>query len=273
MPEIDGDRPTGPRDLADWLLARGRHWVTSSEVAGLLSVPVAHVAPLLARWIRKGLLFSPTKGAYVPIPPQYRAWGTVPGLEFIDAMMRHLKHEYYVCLLSAAEIHGFAHQRPQKFQVMTNARLRDRSFGRVHVSFVYSSAISSRSIAVRNTPTGVVRVSSLENTILDLVSMPLRSGGLSNVATILSEIVDEERVDAKSLGDATTGYPASVVARAGWLVELAAEHVESVVDVDGLRSLVAARVSPTLLDSAGPRTGALDERWNIIVNTTVEIDT
>ena len=176
-------------------------------------------------------------------------------------------------LIVGGEIHGFAHQRPQTFQVMTNARLRDRSFGRVHVSFVYSSAISSRSIIVRNTPTGVVRVSSLENTILDLVSMPLRSGGLSNVASILSEIVDEERVDAKSLGDATTGYPASVVARAGWLVELAAEHVERAVDVDGLRSLVAARVSPTLLDSAGPRTGALDERWNIIVNTTVEIDT
>lgn len=196
----------------------------------------------------------------------------MPGLEFIDAMMRHLEHDYYVCLLSAAEVHGFAHQRPQTFQVMTNARLRDRSFGRVHVSFVYSSAISSCSVVVQNTPTGVVRVSSLECTILDLVSMPLRSGGLSNVATILSEIVDEDRVDTKLLRDAAIGYPASVVARAGWLVELAAEHVERVVDVDGLRPLVAARVSPTLLLSAGPHSGVLNERWNVIVNTTVEID-
>ncbi len=266
------DGPGGPRDLADWLLARGRHWVTASEVAVLLGVPLTHVAPLLARWISKGLLFSPTKGAYVPIPPHYRDWGAVPGSEFIDAMMRHLGHEYYVCLLSAAEVHGFAHQRPQVFQVMTAARLRDRSFGRVKLSFVYSAVVLSRPTVLRNTPTGVLRVSSLECTILDLVAMPLRSGGLSNIGTIVGEMLDEKRIDSKLLFDAATGYPASVVARTGWMIEFAAGHVDKQFDVEMLRRLASARVTPTLLDSQGPRTGELNNRWNLIVNSSVEVD-
>jgi predicted transcriptional regulator of viral defense system len=266
------DRPEGPRDLADWLLARGRHWVTAPEVAVLLEVPLAHVAPTLARWVSKGLLFSPTKGAYVPIPPHYRDWGAVPGSEFIDAMMRHLGHEYYVCLLSAAEVHGFAHQRPQVFQVMTAARLRDRSFGRVQLSFVYSAAVALRPTVTRNTPTGVLRVSSLECTILDLVSVPLRSGGLSNIGTILCEVLGEERLDPKLLCDAATGYPASVVARTGWMIEFAAGEVGEMIDVESLRSQASARVKPTLLDSQGLRTGELDNRWNLIVNSHIEVD-
>jgi predicted transcriptional regulator of viral defense system len=117
-------------------------------------------------------------------------------------MMAHLVHSYYVCVLSATEVHGFAHQRPQLFQVMSAARLRDRSFGRMHVSFVYSASAASRPVVVRNTPTGVLRVSSLECTILDLVSMPLRSGGLSNIGTVIIEVLDEQRLNVKLLCDA-----------------------------------------------------------------------
>ena len=84
---------------------------------------------------------------------------------------------------------GFAHQRPQVFQVLTSARLRDRSLGRVHVSFVSSVSVGERDTVVRNTPTGMMRVSSIETTVMDLVWMPIRSGGLSNVATVISEVL------------------------------------------------------------------------------------
>jgi len=69
------DAPNSPSELADWLLAQGRHWVTSKDVAALLRIPQVHVSPTLSRWRQKGLLFSPTKGVYVPIPPEYRSWG------------------------------------------------------------------------------------------------------------------------------------------------------------------------------------------------------
>lgn len=51
-----------PRDLSDWLLSRGRHTVTTAEAAALLDIPLAHVAPILARYRQRGHLFSPTKG-------------------------------------------------------------------------------------------------------------------------------------------------------------------------------------------------------------------
>lgn len=266
------DRPEGPRDLADWLLARGRHWATSEEVATLLAMPLTHVSPSLARWIKKGFLFSPTKGVYVPIPPEYRSWGAVPASHFIDPLMRHLDHDYYVCLLTAAEAHGFAHQRPQQFQVMTSARLRDRSFGRVQVSFVTSSGAGSRPTISKNTPTGTMRVSTPEATALDLVSRPLDSGGLSNVATILAEMIQDGALDLDKLADVAAAYPVAVAVRTGWLLEFVANEAGSTVDVDALHRVAGKRGTPAPLEAYGPRRGPIDERWNVIINGPVEPD-
>lgn len=62
------DRPAAPKDLADWLLARGQHWVTTAEVANLFDMPINQVWAVAARLVKKNQLFSPTRGAYVPIP-------------------------------------------------------------------------------------------------------------------------------------------------------------------------------------------------------------
>jgi len=174
-----------PRGLADWLLSRGRHWVTTTEAAELLGTPERHVAPSLARSRRSGCLFSPTKGLYVaiPPPPEFRPWGAVPAAHSVDPMMRRLGHDYYVCLLSAAEIHGFSHQRPQVFQVMTPARLRSRAFGRVRIEFITSVHTSDHPTDVVNTPTGTMCVPTLEATVLDLVSFPNASGLRSSPST------------------------------------------------------------------------------------------
>src|SRR5680860_184380 len=201
MTDENGADALDPRDLVDWLLARGRQWVTTAETAKLLSIPAAHVAPTLAETKRRGFLFSPTKGLYVAIPPQFRSWEAVPASHFIDAMMRHLGHAYYVCLLSAAEIHGFAHQRPQAFQVMTPARLRDREFGRVRIEFITSRHTADRAIVSMNTPTGTMRVSTPEVTLLDLVAFPTESGAVYNVATIIGEMLAERAIDIARLAD------------------------------------------------------------------------
>lgn len=255
-----------PRALADWLLSRGRQSVTTAEAAELLGVPASHVAPALARYRQRGHLFSPTKGLYVAIPPEFRSWGAVPASHFIDALMRHLGHDYYVCLLSAAEVHGFAHQRPQVFQVMCPARLRDRAFGRVRLHFVSSVHTSSRSVQAVNTPTGTMQVSTVETTVLDLVSFPNLSGALFNVATIIGDMLQESAIDTVRLAKAAAGYPAATVQRTGWLLDYMAERVEVDIETDPLLSLASARTTPTLLDSGGSHRGELDQRWNVIVN-------
>jgi len=211
------------------------------------------------------LLFSPTKGLYVAIPPEFRSWGAVPAAHFVDPMMRHLGHDYYVCLLSAAEIHGFSHQRPQVFQVMTPARLRPRTFGRVRIEFVTSVHTSNRPTDVVNTPTGTMRVSTPEVTVLDLVSFPNRSGALFNVATIIGDMLVEGALDVGRLAEVASDYPASIVQRTGWLLDYMARQVDVEVDTDPLIPGASTRTTPTPLDPGRGRSGNLDRRWNVVV--------
>lgn len=254
-----------PRNLADWLLARGRHWVTTEEAAELLAIPEDHVAPSLAETRRRGFLFSPTKGLYVPISPKFRSWRALPASHFIDAMMRHLGHDYYVGLLSAAEVYGFAHQRPQVFQVMTNARLRGREFGRVRIEFITTQQTPQRAVRQVNTETGTMRVSTPEVTLLDLVSFPNESGALFNIATIIGAMLSEGAIDTTLLACAASGYPTSVVQRVGWLIDYMAERLEVEVDTNPLLPLAASRSTPTPLDPFYGRLGVRDARWNVLV--------
>ena len=59
------------------------------------------------------------RGFYVIIPVHYVLRGSVPATYYIDQLMTYLSKPYYVCMLSAAELLGVAHQRPQQFSVMT----------------------------------------------------------------------------------------------------------------------------------------------------------
>ena len=65
----------------------------------------------------------------MPVAPQYRTWGAPPPAELVDTLMAHLDREYYVGWLSASELLGAAHQRPQVFQVAVDASIAARRIG------------------------------------------------------------------------------------------------------------------------------------------------
>jgi hypothetical protein len=56
------------------------------------------------RMIAKGRVRSVWRGFYVIVTDEYSLGGGVPPIEYIDQLMRHLGHDYYVGLLSAASI-------------------------------------------------------------------------------------------------------------------------------------------------------------------------
>ena len=265
-------RSTVPRDLPDWLISHGRHWITTDGIAEILAIPVEQVPPIVARLRRAGRMFSPTRGGYVPIPAEYRSWRAVPASHFIDPMMRYLDHQYYVGFLSAAEVHGAAHQRPQVFQVITDARLNDRSFDRVRIEFTTAANTAKRSTTTVNTPTGTMKVSVPETTVLDLVSSPEHGGGLSNIATVLGELLGDGLLHIPRLAELATAYPAAVSQRAGWLLEQVAGEVAVAVDLGPLEELARTRLKPTPLAASGRRAGPFNERWKILVNVDVEPD-
>lgn len=265
-------RVATPRDLPDWLLARGRPWVTNDDITGLLNVSAEEASRVAGRWHAKGHAFSPARGLQMLIPAEYRSWGALPANQFIDPMMKHLNHAYYVAYLSAAEVHGAAHQRPQVFQVATDARVRARQFGRVRVEFFSSVGVASRPTVSVNTPTGTMIVSSPETTVLDLLAHPRRGAGTSNVATIIGELLETQKIDANRLAELSEQYPASVANRTGWLVEFMANAVSVDVDLSPLLGRVDRRIAPSPLFPSEPRRGRVDPTWNVCVNGEVEPD-
>lgn len=182
--------------------------------------------------------------------------------------MQHLGEAYYVALLSAAEIHGAAHQRPQSFQVMVKTNRRPIECGEVRVQFVARKDMESTPVVERKTPRGLIRVASPEATALELVGYADQSGGLDNVASVLTELV--EAIDVDRLVSECARSPIAWVQRLGHLLDLT-EHRGLADKLVPFVSEHAKAVAP--LVRAKSRTGAArDGRWKLVVNASVEPD-
>jgi len=253
-------------DLPDVLISQGRYWVTPSEAAQIAGVPPAHVYPGLQRLRRRGAMFSPTRGLYVVVPPEYRSWRVLPGELFIDAMMRTLGRDYYVSLLTAAAMHGAAHQAPQLFQVMVDRHLADRDIERVKLRFYANEYLDRMAVRERQVDTGRIRVATRETTVVDLVVHPDDAGGLSNVATVVAQIGD---LDVLALARLASVRSRSVARRLGWLLGRFREDLE----LEPLHEVARGGDGyPTRLVRAQPARGPIDADWNLQVNSTVEPD-
>ena len=103
------------------LAARGRYNFTNDEAVRALGVSVAATGAALRRLKRRGEVADPHRGFHVIVPPECRRLGCPPAEQFIHQLMEFLGEPYYVALLSAAEQHSAAHQRPQALQVMVSA--------------------------------------------------------------------------------------------------------------------------------------------------------
>lgn len=253
-------------ELPDLLISQGRYAASLEEIRALTGGSYAAVTSGLGRLRRQRRVFSPTRGLYVVVPPEYRSWGVVPADWFIEDLMGHLGRRYYVALLSAAAYHGAAHQAPQVFQAMVDGRVLDRAIGRVRLRFYVSAHVGDTPTQPVVTHTGSIPVSSREATVVDLVREPRAGGGTSNIATILSEIGE---LDGSALAVLAARYGRALVRRAGWMIE----HYGTCEDLGSLRT--AAQLDsgePVLLVASGPRRGRTDPAWRVRVNAVVEPD-
>ncbi len=254
------------QDLPDLLMSRGRYSASLGEIRSLTGLSDAAIASGLQRLRRQRRVFSPTRGLYVVIPPEYRSWGVVPADWFIDALMGHLGRRYYVALLSAAAHYGASHQAPQVFQVMSDGRVLDRAIERVRLRFYVNEHTADTPIEKVVVHTGYMRVSSREATVVDLVREPRASGGINNVATILTEIGE---LNGSALATLAARHGRALARRTGWMVD----NYGSCQDLGPLR--LAARLDlgePALLSASGPRRGRADRAWGVRMNITVEPD-
>lgn len=250
------------------LAASGRYHFSAGEAHKALGVSKAATRLALHRLSRKRLIAQPARGFHVVVPPEHRWYGCLPADEFIPEFMERRGQPYYAGLLSAAEYHGAAHQRPQVFQVMTDKAHRPIRCGKVHVDFAVRSRIRGVSVQSLRTPRGTILVSTPEATAIDLVGYRRRAGGLDNVATILVELA--EVIEPDRLARAAQVGPLAWAQRLGHLLE-------SVGAGDLVFQLHAhvegnARQTVPLLPGASRDGARHDRKWRLLVNAEVEPD-
>jgi predicted transcriptional regulator of viral defense system len=264
---MDG-RPETARQYVESLAQSGRYFFSSADAREALGVSPAAAKMALHRLSQQGLVASPARGYYVIVPPEYRALGCPPAEQFIPSLMERLGLRYYAALLTAAQYHGAAHQRPQEFQVCLERARRPLACSRVRVAFIVRRRLRDVPVQRINTPRGTLLISTPEATALDLVGYPRRAGGLNQVATVLSELA--EQLDAEKLVAVADTAPPAWSQRLGYLLE----RVGASDKAAPLKTwaLEHARKSAVLLAGARSTSGDRDRGWKIVLNATVEPD-
>jgi predicted transcriptional regulator of viral defense system len=254
-----------PHDLPDHLLSRGVNTFTLAEATQLLERTGDAVRKGLERLTRKRLIFSPARGFYVVVPPQFRQQGTVPASHFIDAMMQALGRRYYVSLISAAELHGAVKPTPSEpLQVMVDRHVTDRALGTTELWF-YKSRHAAYDIGIEkhDGPTGPFRVASRELTAVDLVQHANDCGGIDHVAALL-DALSPFRIP--KLAEIAGTRDLSTTRRLGHLLS----RLDPELRLGPLRELAdLRRPTPTDLVAGEPRRGRVDPHWNVRVNAQV----
>ncbi len=250
------------------LLEKGQHHFTTEEAVRAMGGKRSVISRALRRLMIKSELVSPLRGFYVVVPPEYRVLGCLPPEQFIPQLMEKTGDLYHVGLLSAAQFHGAAHHKPQRFQVMVSRPRASIECGRIHIEFHVRKDIEQVSTVSMNTPRGTVRISSPEATAFELVGYAKHAGGLDTVATVIMELA--EVIDAGRLAEEAVKCPLAWSQRLGFLLErVGADTIAEALSPHVEKQ--ARRVAP--LDASLPRTGSLrSKRWLIAINTDVEAD-
>lgn len=250
------------------VLSLGRVSFTIEEVMARSGYARKTAQVSLSRLVRKGEVVLIRRGFYTIITPEYFLQKELPPLAYIDDLMRYVGRRYYVSLLSAAALHGAAHQQSMSFFVTISApSIRDVQSASGHIVFSVRRAWDDTWITQMKVRTGYVNVSLPATTMLDMVEAQ-RSFGLGRVTSVVEELA--ESVSKSELRRIASHYPNATVQRLGYIL---AEVVGARELSHALATVLSSRkVYPQYLSLSAERCGALDEKWGVVVNDGVEVD-
>ena len=258
------------KEHLDILQSRGRYLFTKEEVARELNLPPDAIVQALNRLAAKGHISHVRRGGfYIIVPPEYRASGILPPEWFIHDLMAVLERPYYVALLSAAALHGAAHQQPQVFHIVSSRPSRDLMVKGLKIRFFYKSHLKDTPIESIKTATGFINVSTPSATAKDLIRFERRIGGLDRALTILIEL--QETITPSDLMYAIDHeHSLSVIQKLGYLMEKT--------DNDKLTTILAEHIESKnpqyiALNAKGSRKGFFyNRKWRIIENEEVKAE-
>jgi predicted transcriptional regulator of viral defense system len=169
----------------------GKRCFTILDIVEQFHVSNSHARVALHRLLKTGDLISPARGLYVIVPPEHQPLGSIPPQELVPLVMQYLSAHYYVALLSAGLFHGATHQKPARFQVISDKHIKHPStFGDVKIDYIYKKSVLELPTQNFTVSTGYLKVATPELVALDLLEYPNHAGGLNHIATVLSELVE-----------------------------------------------------------------------------------
>lgn len=254
----------------------GKRCFTSQEVMQALNLRYDAARAGLSRLKRERKLVSPVNGLYVIVPPEHKLSGSIPAEELIPIMMKHLGAAYYVALLSAAGFYGASHQKPMVFQIVTNKRIKHSlKFGQVHIKLIHKKSLTDLPIKDFVVSTGYLKVATPELIAIDLLKFPKHAGGMNNIATVLSELVESLDV-YKLIALAENMGERYQLQRLGYIMEkidVMDDDIKKTI-IDALTEYVSFYIKTyTPLASSISRIGyPRCKKWKIIENTDFESD-
>jgi len=253
--------------FVDALQARGRYTFTLTEAIKADERSAVAREAALRRLKQKGRIASPRRGFYVIVPVEYLEAGCPPASWFIKDLMKFLGQPYYVGILSAAAIHGAAHQQPMLFQCITDRPTRPARAGRVRIDFHKGHHVKQAAVIDIQTETGAMRVSTPEVTAFDLVRFAPAAGHIGNVVTVLGEMA--ERINPQRLLEIADLYAVPDVQRLGYLLDRLGEKQLADPLAEWLRG---RRYRPILLAPGQAKDESpMDPRWRVFPNEEVEV--
>lgn len=227
----------------------------------------------LYRLSKQKRIQSVHRGFYSIVPIQYKKRGVVPPYNYVGQLMAYLGKPYYIGLLSAGVLHGAAHQRPQKVQVMTVApRITFSKNSNDSLVWCYRSSIPEELLEETNSATGVIQYSNAELTAVDLVQYSHLIGGLSAAATVIEELAEKTDFtkNSKQLIAATT-YP--TLQRLGYIFDVVLENQEQANVIEQLLYpyYKELKYRPLSVHHESDKSNR-DKKWKIIINQKIEPD-
>ena len=260
--------------ITDWVYEqeiRGNYTFSQEEVvAALRDKSQGNIKTTLARLTKRGRLQSVYNGFYVIVPIHYQLKGIVPPTYYIDNLMQYINKPYYISLLSAAAMHGAAHQRSMCTQIMTVPPRKNETRKNPLLDWNYRQTIPTEFLLSKNAEMGILWVSSLELTAIDLVQFAHNIGGYQRAATVLAELCVELNIE-----ELVAILPYTTIAtiqRLGYLLEYVLEESHL---ANELYSKVSQQnqFKSILLDTKQPKNqNNRPNRWHVNANVEIEID-
>jgi predicted transcriptional regulator of viral defense system len=249
--------------------AHGRYSFTLEDLKKEFGLPYSTIKQTIYRLKIKTRIAQIRQGFFVIIPPEYSVLEILPTVMFIDSMMTYLGKPYYIGLLSAAALHGAAHQQPMTDFIVTQTPApRNIRNKKLKITFFAKKTLLNEGIIQKKTPAGYINVSSPELTAFDLLEN-IKSFGINRITTILQELYEEMRPYrlsriAKLINNKTN------IQRLGYILDTVVNDEKLTNSL--YKVLSKTSFSPVPLSPQKGRKGQIDSKWKIIVNMQIESD-